>query len=467
MAVGDTAALYFGLASGNSIEDADIPAVPDTLAVTRNSDYTASTITWELYDAVTLYEVQRLTAVTVDVADASRIEYGDPVTVRVESTQEGITETEEDGLQAHRTYQYRVRARGADANSWSAWSEFVFSGSQPEVDLAPPGNFQITWDEDSIIVAWSAPPGDFDNYTLQRQELVIVEGSTFFANVVTLSEAGSPWLPGDTIMYTDAHLIPSQTYEYRLAAVDDDQVGVYSEWFRIAPPNTNLGAAPRNFMLRSAGARILGERREYWMGWDLVKGAEDYEVEVLVFDAFSRMQTMEAHIVTNPLYFRTAYSRVGFRVRGRKLDAETCAAADDDRCLTEWSGWYEVRYTPRVSIPAPPVATPTADTMEIREQTEHMFSELLGAAGGDVEGSRVLQFLVLLLSVGVSGLSIAISWRRGMAALGVGMGAAIFVLILFAGWKLFGTPLAWAVVVQVLIGVAGFFALVRQLGVFR
>ena len=58
-------------------------------------------------------------------------------------------------------------------------------------------------------------------------------------------------------------------------------------------------------------------------------------------------------------------------------------------------------------------------------------------------------------------------WQRGMASLGVGMGAAILILILFVGYRLFGTPLAWPVAAQALVAVAGLYALVRQTGVFR
>ena len=47
------------------------------------------------------------------------------------------------------------------------------------------------------------------------------------------------------------------------------------------------------------------------------------------------------------------------------------------------------------------------------------------------------------------------------------MGAAILILILFAGYRLFGTPLAWPVAAQALVAVAGLYALVRQTGVFR
>ena len=54
-----------------------------------------------------------------------------------------------------------------------------------------------------------------------------------------------------------------------------------------------------------------------------------------------------------------------------------------------------------------------------------------------------------------------------MAPLGVGMGAAILILVLFTGYRLLGTPLAWAVAAQALVAVAGLYALVRQTGVFR
>ena len=54
-----------------------------------------------------------------------------------------------------------------------------------------------------------------------------------------------------------------------------------------------------------------------------------------------------------------------------------------------------------------------------------------------------------------------------MAPLGFGMAAAISVLILFAGWRLFGTNLAWPIAVELLLAVGGIVALVRQFGVFR
>ena len=462
---GDEAVLLFSLTAENKVEFADTPTVPESASVSRNADYTEATVTWELYDAVTLYEIQRLTAVQVDVADASRIEYGDPVTYTVSGTQAGIDEYVDSTIEAHRTYQYRIRARGADDTSWSDWTEYVFSGAKPEVDLPAPGNLELDRDDDSVIASWAQPAGDFDNFTLQRQELLAVEGSTFFGNVVTLG--GAAWLPGTSTMYTDESIIPNHTYEYRVAAVKDDQVGVYTDWFRVGPPNTSLGGAPDNFKFLAGGQRLLDERREFWMGWDDVPGADDYEVQVLVYDVASGGQSMEEYIVTDATYFTTSYGRVGLRVRGRKLDVDACSSALDDRCLTDWTGWYEVRFTPTVTIDSPPVATPDASVMDLRDDTEEMLEAVMSPAGATVDGSLVIEFLVLVAAVAAAGLSVALSWRRGMASLGVGMGAAILILILFAGYRLFGTPLAWPVAAQALVAVAGLFALVRQTGVFR
>ena len=113
--------------TSTNIESADTPGTPDSILVSRNSDYTAATVGWTLYDAVAQYQIERVTAVQIDVADASRIEYGDPVTFTVTGTQAGIDEYQDNTVQAHRTYQYRVRARGASAAAWSAWSDYVFS----------------------------------------------------------------------------------------------------------------------------------------------------------------------------------------------------------------------------------------------------------------------------------------------------------------------------------------------------
>ncbi len=178
---------------------------------------------------------------------------------------------------------------------------------------------------------------------------------------------------------------------------------------------------------------------------------------------------MESYIVTDPKYFRTAYGRTDVRTRGRKNDSDLCGSGAEDRCYSEWTGWYSVRFTPAVTIAAPPLVDDTADTsiMELRENTVEAIETSLGAAGALVDADVVLQFLFVVAATVVGGISIALAWRLGMAPLGVGMGAAIAVLILFTGVRLYGIPLAWPVAMQAVLAVAGMFALVRQTGVFR
>ena len=467
MSAGDTAVLLFSLTDENRFEFAGTPTLPESLAATRNDDYTTTTLSWELYDAVSLYEIQRTTAVLVDVADASRIEYGNPVTFTVTGTEAGIDEYEDTTVEAHRTYQYRIRARGADSTSWSSWTEYTFSGAKPEVDLQAPANLALTRDTASIIASWAAPAGDLDNYTLQRQELVVAQGTTFFGNVVTLGDG--VWLPGNSTMYTDSSILPNQIYEYRVAAVLDDQVCTYSDWFRIGPQITDLGAAPGNFRLLESGNRILDGRREFWMAWDAVPGAEDYEVQVLTFDYMTGGQSSETRIVTDPTYFQTSFERVALRVRGRRLDADSCSTNPDNYCLSNWTRWYSVNFAPAVTIPSPDLPDDTADESiaELKDSLVEVLEASLEPTGADINPHLVLEFMVLVAAFVAAILSIALSWKRGMAPLGVGMGVAIAILILFTGYRLLDTSVAWPIAAQFMIAVLGLIALVRQTGVFR
>ena len=367
LGTGESAVFQYAFADANNIEFADQPRTPESLTVSRNTDYTTATIRWTLYDAVTEYEVQRTTAVQVDVADASRIEYGDPVTYMISGTQAGIDEYVDTSLQAHRTYQYRVRARGADAASWSAWSDYVFSGAEPEVDLPAPGNLELHRNSSSVTASWSAPIGDFDNFTLQRQELILVGGSTFFGNVSSLGD--DMWLPMDSTMFEDTSILPGQTYEYRVAAVLDDQVGVYTDWFRVGPVNASLGPPPTNFrplqtpvVTRGFVERVFDERYEFWLGWNAVGRASDYQVQFVSFDLATGGRSLANEYVTQPYFFHTTYSRVALRVRARgEVDADRCADNDDDRCVTEWTAWVNVGFTPVVTIDAPSTADDSMD----------------------------------------------------------------------------------------------------------
>ena len=470
LAAGDTATLHFYLLDTDTVAGADQPDTPSNLQVSRDSGYDTATVSWALYDAVALYEIERVTAIQVSEEE---IEYGDNVTFEVGGTQAGIDSYDDDTIESDRIYQYRVRARGAATGSWSDWTDYNVSGAKPDVDLEAPANVELRRGDDSVTVSWTAPAGSIDGYTVQRQELSTADGSTFFANVVTVS--GDSWLAEDATEYTDRHILPGQTYEYRVAAVQNDEVGTYSDWFRTAPILLTLGDAPLRFRLLEGRRRVLDDRNEFWMGWDEVAGATDYEVTVRTFAKTGT--TTETYIISDATYFHTAFDRVHLRVRARKLDTILCGSTDDDRCLSAWTGWYEVNFTAaagnRIELPptAVPEATPATDAdptpVSIKEDLESALEAAMGPTGALVDGSLATQFLVLVAAVIVAGFSVALSWRRGMAPLGVGMAAAIFILILFAGHRVLGTPVAWPVAAQILVAVMGAVALARQFGVLR
>ena len=454
-------------------DDDDIPPSPSSGIATRSSEYTSATISWSLIGPVVDYEIERLTAVILEVGDSARIEYGAVVRFQLPGTIPGVDSYTDTTVQANRTYQYRVRARrgpGVGDRQWSSWSDFIFTRAKPEVDVDPPSNVRLSraHDNSEITVSWTAPVGELDNYTLQRQEMVVVEGSTIFANVVTLG--GNNWIDGATTTYTDSSILPGSTYEYRLASVVDDGLGDYTAWARSSPRVTSLGGAPENLRyVDDSTARMLDDRREYRMAWDEMDGVDEYEVEVLVYQVASGEQTMEDYIVTDPSFFRTSYGRADIRVRGRKADDDLCGSGDDDYCYSEWTGWYGVKFTPKVTIEAPVAVDDTADQdiVDLRESTTEAIEASLSAAGAPVDASLVVQFLTVLAATVIGGISVALGWRLGMAPLGIGMGASIAILILFTGYRLYDVPLAWPVAIQAALAVAGMFALVRQTGVFR
>ena len=467
LAAGDTAVLGFGLSDKNNIEFADPPRTPESITVSRSSDYTESTLAWTLYDAVSEYEVERVVAVQVDVADSTRIEYGDPITYMVGGTQAGISEYADDTLQADRTYQFRIRARGAEAASWSAWSDYIFSGAEPEADIGAPANLELMRDDDSVTASWNAPAGELDGYTLQRQELLLVGGSTFFANIVSLGD--DMWLPSTSTMYVDSSIVPDQTYEYRVGAVLADRVGEYTDWFRVGPANLSLGEAPQDLQLLESGQRILDERYEFWMGWDEVGRADDYEIQLVSYDLETGGRTSSDYVVTDPTFFHTSFGRVSLRVRAREQDSTACAGLDDDRCLSQWTAWYDVRFTPIITIPAPPMVDASADAsiMEFRDSFQAALRAAIEPVGTTIDAVQVTNFMVLTLGVLLGSVGVWRSWKRGMAALGVGMGAGVMILTFFVGYRLLGSSVAWAIAAQTLVVLLGFIAIERQFGFMR
>ena len=451
---------------GSNLLSTGTPSTPEMVSVTRSLDFTSATISWNLYDPVAEYEIQREAATTVTVGDISRIEYGNPTAFTVEGTLEGVDTYSDDTVEADKTYQYRVRAMGAE---WGPWSSWVFVSADPSrMKLDEPANLQLerATDNSQVVISWTAPSDAVDNYTLQREEFV----DGIFANVMSFSASGSDWLPGDSTTYTDSAILPGRTYRYRVAAVRDDVVGEYSDWASSGPIDLTFGLPPMS--LHVGDDQRHDDRREYWMVWDAVDGADDYELEINVFDLHAGTLTMEDDVVVrDPTYFATAFERKEYRVRGRKQDADLCGSGADDYCYTDWTGWFSVPFVPVVVEPSPPVLTtpvaPRADVMAARTALEGFVEGVVEPSGFTVDPGDVIDLAVLVLGLVGAGGAFLKSHRSGMAPLGVGAGVAWFILVLVLGILLVDLPVIWAVVSLVVVLVLGILALVMSLGLGR
>ena len=440
-----------------------IPGPPEIESATRSSDQRAATIRWYLLGKAVEYQIEREQAITIEAQQTATTQYGNSTRFLVASTVWGLSEYTDGTIESRYTYRYRVRARRG-VNKWGPWSGYVISGSDTSVNLEAPANLEVSRAEDnaSVEISWLPPAGDFDAYAVQRQELVVVEGSTIFANPITLADD----LGADTLTYTDSSILPGRTYEYRIAALQDGKVGDYSEWFRVSPFNTSLGDAPRNFRLGLN--RKLDDRRELWMVWDEVEGVDDYEVEILTFNGVGDGHASERRVITDPAYFHTAYGRVELRVRARKKDEALCGSGANDRCHTEWTGGYPVQFTPAVQqqegLPTP---MPDASIDEFQEDVDQLLNTTLDQSGVDVDPSIAVQFAVLAGTAVLAVVCVVAGWKRGMRPLGVGMGFSVSVISLYLGYRLLGIPAAWPIGAQTIIAIPGIIAFARQLGAFR
>ena len=446
---------------------------PEALSATRDSSNTVATFRWEYPNKeVPLYEIQRQKAVVISAGDSTSIQYGDTSVLRPEVDRfQGADSYIDSGIERGATYRYRVRAANTDRLEWTEWSGYALTAGEQGLYLDAPANFEVLRDRSnaSVTMNWTAPAGQFDGFALQRQEMVNVESSTIFANTITLS--GS--LSSSTLTYTDSSIAPGRTYEYRVAATQDDVVGDYSEWARVTPFDSNLGTAPANLrFVDDDTARLLDYRREFWMRWDGVDGADDYEVDVLAYNAAAGQRSMETLLLSDPTVFRTAYGRVELRVRGRKNDDVLCGDGDgtvdaDEICYTDWTGWYRVQFTPKVPRAGGPTPIPDASIEEFQADVNALLDSTLDQSGVDVDPSIAVQFAVLVGTVVLALASVVAGWKRGMRPLGVGMAFSVTVVSLYVAQQLLGIPEAWAIGAQTLIAIPGIIAFARQLGAFR
>ena len=273
-------------------------------------------------------------------------------------------------------------------------------------------------------MSWTAPAGEVDNYTLQREEVV----AGVFGGIMTFSATGSDWLPGDVLTYTDSAILPGRTYRYRVAAVREDVVGEYSEWVVSGPVDLTFGLPPEN--LHVGEDRRHPERREYWMVWDPVDGADEYQVEINIYAITTGHLRMEmGNVVTDPTLFATAYGRREYRVRGLKQDAEQCGSGAEDRCHTDWTGWYSVPFVPTAPIEAPPVLTamptPETDVQEARTALENFVRGVVEPSGFQVDAGDVIDLVVLTIGMVGAGAAFLKAHGSGLAPLGVLRGVCI------------------------------------------
>ncbi|MDE2842175.1 MAG: fibronectin type III domain-containing protein [Chloroflexota bacterium] len=446
-----------------------IPAAPDLVEASRNDDYDQVTVTWDLDDTSVEFQIQRLEATTVAAGEQIRIEYGNAVTFTESTGLRGLDEYVDDTVDPSTTYQYRVRAKGANYGPWSA---YAFSGAEPRPDqLDAPTNVEVAraTGNDQVTVIWTAPPGDVQGYFVQRQELVESGGSTFFANTVTLND---PALSSATLTYTDTAILPGRIYEYRVAAVKDDLVGEYSDWARSGAVNRSLGNAPANFRLSEHTER--DDRLEYWLEWDAADGADEYEINVRYHDALTGVATAvsPSPVVTETAYFYTAYGRAEFQVRSRMIDEALCGSGIDDRCVSHWTGWLDVGFVPPVVdvelpnvLETPP--TPPPEAVALREDVIEVVEASLDPVGLPYDAGLFVDMMVVVGGAVLFGIAYLVGASRGVnqPAIGVGMGAVLYVLVLSVGVTLLETPLPWLVAGLTILILGGGLAVGRITGV--
>ena len=323
---------------------------------------------------------------------------------------------------------------------------------------SPPSGPATSRSAASITLSWPAPPGDVDNYAAQREELRVIGGVARWANTVSL---GNPWLPASLSYYEDTTIVPSVTYRYRIASVTENAAGDYSEWVNSSPAHFSFGDAPAAFTLDKARDVAYDTHREFWLTWSAVSGATIYELQLRRFSIAPISETSELLRVSHTDAAITAFSPVSVRVRARG----DCSGAP---CYTEWTAWNTATFTPKPrTIPVAPLVAPGSDVMTFREDIEEVIGGALGPAGLDPDEGQVVELAILTVAAVLALISVWIGMRRGAAPLGFGMACAASVLVLFLGYRLLGTPLAWPVAAQILIILPGLYALVRQFGILR
>ena len=457
----DTAAIVFSQVAANKLDNAATPSTPLEITIERSQDYRTATLRWKLYDPVDEYKIQRQILGEHTAGDSQQgLAYGDNRFPTITGTLAGISAYADATLEPDRSYRYRIQARGAGLNSWSDWSDWSYTDGQSRDILPAPQNLITERGPTSIVLRWDAPIyGDPTGYIVQRETLDVTQGGS---NIGT-NRVGFTGLPATPTSYTDTTSSSAGEYQYRVAGVVDGETGDYTPWVSDLPANITL-PSPQYIRIAVGKGIERADRRELWLEWPSVQDATDYQV--IVTDTTGAL--IDDLIVTDPTTFYTVYDSALAYVRARRLSATSCGAATDNRCLSSWVTPVAIQFSPELPTAPTPGPAPTDNSLtEMRDGARVFISTITNLIGVAPDPQIVINMLVALMALMAGSYSINRSLKQGLGALGLGMAAAVFVLILFTGHALVETPVYWAYIAQMVIAVPGVVGIVRQAGVFR
>ena len=446
----------------------ETPSTPARITISRNADYTEATISWELYEPVSLYEIERLEAVTVTAGDITRIEYGDRQRFEITGTIAGVEEYADATVKADITYQYRIRARGGTEEDWSEWSAYEFSGgrSVPAAPVAPTllPNHQL------LTVSWQAPYDGGNSIT--DYDLRYREGGS-----VSWTEA-SDTIGTDTT-YIISNLTNGTPYQVQVRA---ENIAGESDWSPAAvgapapapwEPQVNVpsgevfAGAPR---INSVSVDTSGNQSHITLTWSDVPEAQGYDIE-----ARRQGQTTTTTLNGVSLSHTLSYAvpavgeilSVRYRVRGRITNDQTTPRSINQRgrsivipagatIYTDWSTPELVTYSDSMLDLESEVNIPPG---EILPPVQELVRELSGALG--LSPSLDSSLTILLAALVSVGLGAAVVATVGPNPMGLMVGFGVCGLTWGLGAPMLaGVPWLMAALPMALLIIGGF-AVVR------
>jgi uncharacterized repeat protein (TIGR02543 family) len=257
-----------------------------TLTLTAVSqNHRSIRLNWNALDGIQGYQVWRNTAATGTFTHVASVE-GAP----------GLLDDGSDGLDANRTYYYKIRAyNGADVGAFSsvksartAWKAFTVTAVSTGYI-----NIRVSWNEISRAQGY---------------------------NVYRATSSGGTYVKLNTediadLFYTDKGLTTGTTYYYKVEAFDTVRgVRIFSprSAYKSAKP---LTTAPTGLVLENASSTSIA------LSWDAVEGATGYEVyrATSLSGTYTRIATpteaaaLSSGLTTGRTYYYKvrAYTRVG------------------------------------------------------------------------------------------------------------------------------------------------------------